>query len=105
MNFVCVKCQAPFGMKRTGVTVIKTTGNPPMPASIWRANLLACPICGAEMLAHFGHEPVAEQHEAGFKAALAGVNGDRYVVYSPEKLAKIVQHETRYVKGGKYGPN
>lgn len=102
---VCVKCQAPFGVKQMGVTVIETSGNPPKPAKIWRADLLTCPICNAEMLAHFGHEPVVEHHEDGFGAALAGVNGHRYVVYSPERLAMQVTYETRYVKGGSYGKN
>lgn len=105
MNLVCVKCQAFMGIKKMGVAVIETVGVPPMPTRIWRADLLACPICGAEMLANFGHEPVAEKHEAGFASALSGLNGHKYVVYSPEMLVGSVTAEIVYVKGGLHGNN
>lgn len=101
---VCVQCQAAFGQKRTGVSVIETAGDPPKPFRIWRADLLQCPICGKEMLAHFSHEPVAENHEEGFEAAMdAASKRDRYVVYGAETLVKMVAFETKEVR--RYGKN
>lgn len=96
---VCVQCQARMGVKRMGVAVVETAGIPAKPWRLWRADLLQCPICGKELLAHFSHEPVAEQHHEDFEAALdAASKGDRYVVYSAEALAVRVTHETVDVK-------
>jgi hypothetical protein len=88
-----------MGVKRMGVAVVETAGTPPKPWRLWRADLLQCPICGKELLGHFSHEPVAEQHDVDFEAALdAASKSDRYVVYSAETLAIRVTHETVYVK-------
>ena len=96
---VCVQCQARMSVKRMGVAVVETAGVPAKPFRIWRADLMQCPICGRELLSHFSHEPVAEQHHEDFEAAMdAASKGDRYVVYSPEALAMRVTHETVYVK-------
>ncbi len=96
---VCVQCQARMGVKRMGVSVVETAGVPAKPFRLWRADLLQCPICGKELLARFSHEPVAENHDEDFEAALdAASKGDRYVVYSPEALALRVTHETVYVQ-------
>lgn len=101
---LCVKCQAQYQVKRLGVTVIETSGNPPKPFRLWRADLFACPICNAELITRFGHEPIVESHEEGFAAALdQAVRNHRYVMHSPEALAMIVTHETIDVRT--YGAN
>lgn len=95
---VCVQCQAPFGVKRLGVWVIETAGEPIRPFRIWRADLFQCPICGREILGRFSHEPVTETQD-DFEATLAAAsNGDRFVVYSPEALAMRVRYETKNVR-------
>ena len=83
-------------MKRLGVTVIETAGNPPKPFRLWRADVLACPICGAELVTRFAHAPMLENYEDGFEAALDEANGKkrRYVVHGPEALAMVVTHRT-----------
>ena len=98
---VCVQCQARMSVKRMGVAVVETAGNPAKPFRLWRADVIQCPICGKEILSHFSHEPAAEQHHDDFEAALAAAStGDRYVVYSPESLMMRVTHETVYLKKG-----
>ena len=103
MQHVCVKCQAKFQLKKMSVLVIETTGSDPKPIRVWSADLLSCPICAAELITNFGHEPIIESHEAGFAQFLAEINPKlRYVLYSPEYLASTVRHDTRYVRN--YGP-
>lgn len=60
----CLKCQAQYLTAKLGVFVIdKSQGQP---SRVWRADLLECPLCSHQMLAHFGHEPIMESFEAGF---------------------------------------
>lgn len=91
MNPVCAKCQAVFGVKKLGVAVIETTGTPPQAIKIWRADLLACPICNAEIVNNFGHEPQMERFENGFQNELKLVleEKNRVVMYSPEHLVSV----------------
>lgn len=101
---LCVKCQAAYQVRRLGVTVIETAGNPPKPFRLWRADLLACPICNAELITRFGHEPAIENYEEGFASALdQAASTHRYVMHSPEALAMIVTHATVDVRS--YGSN
>ena len=96
---VCVKCQAQYLPKKTGVTVIETAGNPPEPMRTWAADLLGCPVCDAELLAHFSHEPTAEQHEDGFDDHLKQVREKKYyILHNPEYLTQNIKHETLYVR-------
>lgn len=96
---VCVKCQAEMMPKKLGVTVIRTSGTPPTAVSIWRADLFGCAICGVEMLARFGHEPVIELHERGFKKALTDITKDKkYVWHSPEFLMQGVKQDVQIVR-------
>ncbi len=99
MKPVCAKCQAQFQIKKNGVTVVETAGNPPVAYRIWRADLLACPICNAELTTNFGHEPLNERDEPGFEAALSKVQkSHRYVLHNPEFLVQRVGFETKYVR-------
>lgn len=103
---VCVQCQAEMQVKKLGVTVIRTFGIPAVAMSIWRADLFGCPLCNRESLSRFGHEPVMESHEQGFKAELMKITPyKKYVVHSPELLVTNVRHETRNVKARNYGKN
>lgn len=98
---VCVKCQAQYLPKKTGVNVIETAGNPPVPMRTWAADLLGCPVCGAELISRFSHEPTAERNENGFEATLKEIraNKDRmYILHNPEYLLTTVSHETKYVR-------
>ena len=95
----CAKCQAQYFPKLQGITVIETAGNPPKAFRIWHADLLACPICGAELFANFAHEPAMESHEPGFDKVLSEIpNNRKFVLYSPEFLVQKVRHETTYVR-------
>ena len=99
MQTVCAKCQASFQVKKLAVSVVETAGNPPRAIRIWRADLLACPICGAEITTRFAHEPMIESHEKGFAAALAQIPQDRrHILYSPEYLSQSVSYSTKYVR-------
>lgn len=99
MIAVCGKCQAKFQIKLMGVTVVETAGTPPKPFRLWRADSYACPICSAELVTNFAHEPMIESHEAGFDKALASIPEDkRRVLYSPTYLAQTVGYETKYVR-------
>jgi hypothetical protein len=99
MDPVCAKCQAQYLPNKNGVYVVETAGNPPLPYRIWRADLLACPICRGELTAHFSHEPLSERHEDGFDAFLSKVQkGPRYILHNPEYLVQRVGFETRYVR-------
>lgn len=61
--------------------------------------MLACPICGAELLSRFSHEPMIENYEAGFDMLLAEVpQNRRYILHNPEYLTRTVKHETTYVR-------
>lgn len=95
---VCAKCQAQYQPKMQGVTVVETSGTPPKAARLWNADLLACPICGALLISHFGHEPM-ESHEPGFDKVLAEIPpGRKYILHSPELLTQRLRHETTYVR-------
>jgi len=99
MTQVCEKCQAALQMKKMGITVIETSGNPPTAIRLWKADLLACPICGAGVIAHFSHEPMMERHEAGFGQALKGIPKEaRFILYNPEYLATQIRYETKIVR-------
>lgn len=99
MPTVCVKCQAKFQIKKMSILVIETTGTEPKPLRVWSADLFSCPICNAEILSQFGHEPIIESHEDGFEKFIAEINPNlRYVLYSPEYLASNIRHDTRYVR-------
>ncbi len=79
--------------------VIETAGAQPTPARVWSADVLGCPICHAELLSRFSHEPIMESYEAGFDAFIADIKPNRrYVMYSPVLLAQTVKHETTYVR-------
>ena len=97
---LCVKCQAQYLPKKTSVTVIETAGNPPQPIRTWVADLLGCPVCGAELIDHFCHEPVIERHEDGFEEYLKRIREIRnyYIMHNPEYLARNIKHETTYVR-------
>lgn len=96
---VCVKCQAQYQPKKTGVSVIETAGTPPKPYRVWNADLLACPICNTEVISNFSHEPVIENHESGFEKIIAEIPpGRRYILQNPSFLAQSVKHETKYVR-------
>ena len=96
---VCVKCQAQYQPKLMGVSVLVTAGNPPKPMRTWRADLLVCPMCGAELLANFSHEPTMESREYGFEAALSNIPQERrYTLHSLSYLAQTVKYETTYVR-------
>lgn len=99
---VCVKCQAQFLPKKNGVTVLETVGNPPQSMRVWVADLLGCPVCGAETIANFCHEPVIERHERGFEETLGQIRerdkGRLYILHNPEFLVQTVKHETKYVR-------
>ncbi len=101
---VCGKCQAKFELRLNGVTVVETSGTPPKPFRLWTADIYGCPICHAELITNFSHEPRIESHEAGFAEALWAIpDGKRRVLYSPTYLAQTVGHETKYVRT--YGHN
>jgi hypothetical protein len=98
---VCVKCQAQYLPKKVGVNVIETAGNPPEPMRTWAADLLGCPVCGAELLAHFCHEPTADRYEDGFEATLKEIRAHKermYILHNPEYLVQTIKHETTYVR-------
>lgn len=96
---LCVKCQAAMQPKKTGVTVIETSGTPPKALRLWSADLVACPICGFELVTHYSTEPIVERHEAAFGKTLMAVTKEkRYVMYSPEILAQRVSHETKHLR-------
>lgn len=99
MQNVCVKCQALYLPKKLGVMVIETAGEKPTPMRVWSADVLGCPLCGAELLSRFSHEPIIESYNSGFDAFVADIQpGRRYVMYSPALLAQTVKHETIYVR-------
>lgn len=99
MIHVCVKCQAKYEVKRQGVPVVETAGIPPKAHRIWRADLLGCPICGAELLAHFAHEPMLESHEQGFEEKLEQLReSGRYILHNPPFLVSTYFHETKFVR-------
>lgn len=101
---VCGKCQAKYDLRITGVTVVETAGTPPKPFRLWRADSYSCPICNAELITNFSHEPMIESHEDGFEKALSDIpEGKRRVLYSPTYLAQTVGFETKYVRT--YGQN
>jgi hypothetical protein len=97
---VCVKCKAQYLPIKIGVNVIETAGNPPQPMRIWVADLLGCPVCGAELIAQFTHEPVIERHETGFEAALKEIRAKKkfYILHNPLYLTSTIKHETLYVR-------
>lgn len=96
---VCGKCQAQFLPKLMGVTVVETAGNPPRAFRMWRADVQAFPICHAELVTDFSHEPTMENYESGFDAVLAEVPPERKrIMYSPEYLTQKVMHETKLVR-------
>ncbi len=99
MRNACVKCQAEYLPKKLGVSVVETSGTPPKPVRVWQADIIACPICGNDVLAHFSHAPVMESHESGFDLFVSSIPaGKRFVLYSPELLAPRVGYETKYVR-------
>lgn len=99
MQTVCVRCQAQYLPKRLGLIVIETTGDQPKPLRAWSADMYGCPICGAEILSHFGHEPIMENHEEGFEAFIAEIRkGERFVMYNPAYQAQRVWYETAHVR-------
>jgi hypothetical protein len=98
---LCVKCQAQYLPKKTGVNVIETAGNPPVPMRTWVADLLGCPVCGAELISRFSHEPTMERHEHGFESHLKQVREKKdrlYILHNPEYLMTTIRHETKYVR-------
>jgi len=99
MTILCVKCQAQYQPKQTGVTVIETSGNPPRAFRIWNADLLSCPICCADLITNFGHEPTMESHESGFDQALKEIPADRrYIMFNPAYLVQRAGFETKWVR-------
>lgn len=99
MMQVCVKCQAKYLPKVLGVMVIETSGEFPIPFRVWRADLLSCPICKAELLSCFGWEPVMERNETGFDEFVEEIRrAGGFILYNPEYLARKIRYETSYVR-------
>lgn len=99
MNILaCVKCQAQYLPKKLGVTVIETSGTPPKPVRLWIADLMACPICNAELITRFAHEPSIEITELGFADFVERAHRENkervYTVYVPSVLDGTVTYET-----------
>lgn len=63
MKIVCVQCQTELKPKTNGVGVIEMAGTNPY--RLWRADLLACPGCGFEVVSGFAPRHVAH-YEATF---------------------------------------
>lgn len=102
----CGKCQAKFEMRLMGVTVVETAGTPPKPFRLWKADSYACPICNAELITNFSHEPLVENYEENFEQMMDAIpDGKRRVLYSPTYLAQTVGHETKYVRTYGHNPN
>ena len=80
MKPICVKCQRFYRPKKNGLFFIEGMPrvSPALPGlrepanwqpyKIWSGDVWECPDCHAEIIVGTGREPVAIQHEAGFRA-------------------------------------
>ena len=66
----CVKCQTYFAVEKNGVFVTETFDDGVTPYKVWRADLLQCPDCGAQLVTGFPREPYSEHFMPDFQEAL-----------------------------------
>lgn len=79
---ICVKCSVEFKIEKNSVMVVEMFSDPPQPYKIWSADMWKCPTCGAEIIAGFGHQAVAEHFQEKFDDVLNKVQTNGcYVVY------------------------
>lgn len=75
---VCLNCQRFYRLKKNGVRIVEGAPLYPdatpgagqdanwRPYKLWMADLWYCPGCGHELVAGFGHNPIAIEHHDGF---------------------------------------
>jgi len=72
-GLACIPCGKFFRVKKGGVAIeegMPLTGDvhgPWGPYKLWMADLCECPGCGAQVAAGFGHAPVAEHYQPGYR--------------------------------------
>jgi len=89
---VCIKCETFMRVRKVGVALeeriptgaVNETGDALYgPYKLWAGDLLACPTCGAEVVAAFGMYAIAEHYEEQYARTVAGYaeKGMLYVAY------------------------
>lgn len=73
MMIVCSDCKLFFKPKRNGVYIeegMPVQGGEWAPYKIWAADLYECCGCGKQIITGFGHGPIAEHFQPGYKQIL-----------------------------------
>ena len=64
-NYLCPSCELAMKPKKNGIYVEEHRGYD-LPYKIWMADLLACPLCGREVVSGFANQPAAEHYQADY---------------------------------------
>lgn len=81
MKMVCAKCKKELRCKKNEIIVEELVLS--KSCRIWEADLWECPKCGAEIIAGFGLEPIAEHFQKDYQKILAREK-ERVKVYQLE---------------------
>lgn len=82
MRLVCAACRRPMAVKQMGVNVRETRTHD---ERVYRADLFACPGCGAEVISGFGQNPYIESWQENWAPVITRLVNEEtvYVVNNP----------------------
>ena len=86
-KLVCIKCEVELKPEHNGVKVAELFQRNEAIYKVWTADKWKCPICGVEIVAVFGAQPLMEHYEGDINAFLEELRakGDK-IIYDKEIL-------------------
>ena len=80
-KLACCKCGVSLVPENNGVYVIELFTKEEIPYKIWHADRWKCPICGKEIMAGYGQNPISEHYLPDFNNRLGyALKNDHIVV-------------------------
>ena len=70
---ICTKCQVGFRPEKNGVFVAEMFEDNQKIYAVWHADLWKCPVCGIEVVAGFGNNPIKEHYQGDLESMIAKI--------------------------------
>lgn len=69
-RLICSKCLQQMYVKEAGAYVLESTEGALEPKKVFSADVWACPTCDTEVVAGFGIDPIASQHDIWYRKVM-----------------------------------
>jgi hypothetical protein len=89
MTIVCVKCETEFKPHKNGAYLIEMFQSDRDIYKIWQCDIWKCPICGVEVVAGLGQEPIMEHFQGDCWKLLHELQlSEQTIVFNKELLTR-----------------